>query len=177
VTKQETSTGGKSNLYLLQKSLFSFEEWLEIESRECLELFFAALDLQPYATKLKNSSPQGAKPINRGAILRALLAAPLEGISTFTKLYKRLGSDLRFRYQCGFRLDESAPSIATLSRVFNAVVDKDLAKELFIDLVSRCKDSGVIDGTHLAIDSTAIGAYEKKQPKSRSLGGHTRSCL
>ncbi|GMA60231.1 hypothetical protein GCM10025859_06710 [Alicyclobacillus fastidiosus] len=100
------------------------------------------------------------KPINRESILRALLAAPLEGISTFTKLHKRLDSDLRFRYQCGFRLDELAPSIATLSRVFNAVVDKDLAKELFIDLVSQCEDSGIIDGTHLAIDSTAIGAYE-----------------
>lgn len=54
----------------------TFEEWLEIEPSERLELFFAALDLQPYATKLRNSSPQGAKPINREAILRALLAAP-----------------------------------------------------------------------------------------------------
>jgi Transposase domain (DUF772) len=92
------------------------------------------LDLQPYDAKLKNSSPQGAKPINRETILRALLVAPLEGISTFTKLQKNLESDLRFRYQCRFRLDELAPSIATLNRVFNAVVDKDLAKELFVDL-------------------------------------------
>ncbi|GEO27601.1 transposase [Alicyclobacillus acidoterrestris] len=155
-------------MYLLQKSLFSFEEWLEIEPSERLELFFSALELQSYAAKLRNSSPQGAKPINREAVLRALLAAPLEGISTFTKLHKRLVSDLRFRYQCGFRLDEPAPSIATLSRVFKAVVDKDLAKALFIDLVSQCKEAGIIDGSHLAIDSTAVGAYEKKQPKSRS---------
>lgn len=155
-------------MYLLQKSLFSFEQWLEIESNERLELFFSALDLYPYAAKLRNSSPQGAKPIDREAILRAFLAAPLEGISTFTRLHKRLNSDLRFRYQCGFRLDELAPSIATLSRVFNAVVDSGLAKELFIDLVNQCKESGIIDGSHLAIDSTAIGSYEKKQPKSRS---------
>ena len=123
-------------MYLLQKSLFSFEKWLEIDPNERLEPYFSALDLQPYVAKLRNPSPQGAKPINRDAILRALLAAPLEGISTFTRLHKRLHSDLRFRYQCGFRLDEPAPSIATLSRVFNAVVDKSLAKELFIDLVS-----------------------------------------
>ena len=160
--------GGKSHLYLLQKSLFSFEDWLEIEPSERLELFFAALDLRPYAAKLTNSSPQGAKPINREAILRALLAAPLEGVSTFTRLQKRLESDLRFRYQCGFRLTESAPSIATLSRVFKAVVEKNLAKALFVDLVSQCKEAGILDGSHLAIDSTAIGAYEKKQPKSRS---------
>ncbi|GMA60230.1 hypothetical protein GCM10025859_06700 [Alicyclobacillus fastidiosus] len=48
-------------MYLLQKSLFSFEQWLEIEPSERLELFFSALDLQPYAAKLRNSSPQGAK--------------------------------------------------------------------------------------------------------------------
>jgi IS5 family transposase len=106
-------------LYLLQKSLFSFESWLEIESSERLELFFSALDLQPYAAKLRSSSHQGAKPINREAILRALLAAPLEGISTFTRLHERLVKDIRFRYQCGFRLDEPAPSISTLSRVFS----------------------------------------------------------
>lgn len=153
---------------MANESLFSFEQWLEIESNERLELFFSALYLFPYAAKLRNALPQGAKPINREAILRAFLAAPLEGISTFTRLHKRLKSDLRFRYQCGFRLDEPAPSIATLSRVFNAVVDSGLAKKLFIDLVSQCKESGIIDGAHLVIDSTAIGAYEKKQPKSRS---------
>lgn len=155
-------------MYLLQKSLFSFEQWLEIEPSERLELFFSAVDLQPYTARLGNSSPQGAKPINREAILRALLAAPLEGISTFTRLHKRLDSDLRFRYQCGFRFAETAPSIATLSRVFKAVVEKGLAKALFVDLVSQCKEAGIINGSHLAIDSTAIGAYEKKQPKSCS---------
>lgn len=89
-------------------------------------------------------------------------------MSTFTRLHKRLESDLRFRYLCGFRLIESAPSIATLSRVFKAIVEKDLAKALFVDVVSQCKESGIIDGSHLAVDSTAIGAHEKKQPKSRS---------
>ena len=145
-------------MYLLQKPLFSFEQWLEIESSERLNLFFAALDLEPYANKLTSASPHGAKPIHREAILRALLAAPLEGISTFTRLHQRLDRDLRFRYQCGFRLDERAPSIATLSRVFQVVVEKELAKDLFIDLVSQCRESGIIDGDHIAIDSTAIGA-------------------
>ncbi|GMA66143.1 hypothetical protein GCM10025859_65850 [Alicyclobacillus fastidiosus] len=147
-------------MYLLQKSLFSFESWLEIEPSERLELFFSALDLQPYAAKLRSSSPQGAKPINREAILRALLASPFEGISTFTRLHTRLDTDLRFRYQCGFRLDETAPSIATLSRVFAAITEQGLAKELFIDLVNQCREADVIDGSHLAIDSTAISAYE-----------------
>lgn len=155
-------------MYLLQKPLFSFEQWLEIDSPKRLELFFSTLDLRPYAAQLTSPSPRGAKPINREAILRALLAAPLEGISTFTALHQRLQSDIRFRYQCGFRLDEPGPSVSTFSRVFAQLTEKGLARELFVHLVSQCREAGIIDGNHLAIDSTAISAYEKKQPKSRS---------
>ncbi|SDW06365.1 Transposase [Alicyclobacillus hesperidum] len=155
-------------MYLLQPSLFSFEDWLEIESSDRLPLFFGVLNLQPYTSKLRKQSPQGAKPINREAILRALLAAPLEGISTFTRLHERLARDIRFRYQCGFRIDEAAPSVSTLSRVFAAIVEMNLAEKLFIDLVSQCKEANIIDGRHLAVDSAGVKSYEKKQPKSRS---------
>ncbi|GLG01815.1 hypothetical protein Alches_18550 [Alicyclobacillus hesperidum subsp. aegles] len=62
--------------------------------------------------------------------MRAFLAAPLEGIAAFTQLHRRLESDLRFRYQCGFSLHEPAPSVSTLSRVFKAIVDKGVAATL-----------------------------------------------
>ncbi|MFD1906647.1 transposase [Paenibacillus rhizoplanae] len=67
---------------------------------------------------MRNPSPRGADGHCRQGILRALLAAPLENIDTFTGLARRLEFDLRFRYQCGLRLDIPAPSISTLSRVF-----------------------------------------------------------
>lgn len=76
--------------------------------------------------------------------------------------------DLRFRYQCGLRLGRRAPSIATLSLVFAELTTKGLVKRLFEDLVTRCKEEGIIDGSHVAIDSAAIHAYEKKQPKRKS---------
>jgi len=131
--------GAKSNVYVRQSSLFSFEQWLEIEPSERRVRFFSALDLSSYAAKLRSSTPQGAKPISREAILRAFLVAPLEGISTFTQLHRRLESDLRFRYQCGFSLHEPVPSVSTLSRVFQAIVDKGVEATLFADLVRRCR--------------------------------------
>lgn len=155
-------------LYILQESLFSFEELQKLESKERLPIFFSALDLRPYAKELRSRSPRGADGHCRQGILRALLAAPLENISTFTGLHRRLDMDLRFRYQCGLRLDREAPSVATLSRVFADLTSKDLAKRLFEDLVTRCKQEGIIDGSHVAIDSAAIHAYEKKQPKRKS---------
>lgn len=93
--------------------------------------------------------------------------APLEGISQFTGLHLRLTSDLRFRYQYGFPIDRPVPSIATLSRVFVQIVTKNLAEKRFYDLVMQCRAEEIITGTTIAIDSTAIDAYERKQPKSR----------
>lgn len=153
-------------MYILQQNLFSFEQWLEIESEDRLELFFSALDLRPYVKKL--SSARGRKGHNREAILRALLAAPFENISEFTALRNRLIKDIRFRYQCGFELAKKVPSISTFSRVFSQITEKGIAETLFNDLVQQCRDEGIIVGSIIAIDSTAIDAYEKKQPKSKS---------
>ncbi|MNJ39806.1 Transposase DDE domain protein [compost metagenome] len=133
-----------------------------------MPIFFSALDLRPYAKELRSHSPRGAEGHCRQGILRALLAAPLENMDTFSGLHRRLDMDLRFRYQCGLRLDRKAPSIATLSRVFTELTNKGLAKRLFEDLVTRCKQEGIIDGSHVAMDSAAIHAYEKKQPKRKS---------
>nr|WP_223275749.1 transposase [Paenibacillus elgii] len=133
-----------------------------------LPIFFSALDLRPYGKELRSRSPRGAEGHCRQGILRALLAAPLENIDTLSGLHRRLDMDLRFRYQCGFRLDRAAPSVATLSRVFAELTRKDLARRLFEDLVAVCKKEGIIDGSHVVIDSAAIHAYEKKQPKRKS---------
>ncbi|AZK45172.1 transposase [Paenibacillus lentus] len=155
-------------MYILQESLFSFEELQKLEFKDRLPIFFSALDLRPYAKELRSHSPRGADGHCRQGILRALLAAPLENMDTFSGLHRRLDMDLRFRYQCGLRLDRKAPSIATLSRVFTELTNKGLAKRLFEDLVTRCKQEGIIDGSHVAMDSAAIHAYEKKQPKRKS---------
>jgi IS5 family transposase len=158
---------GEVTMYILQQSLFSFEELQKMASKDRLPIFFSALDLRPYAKELRSCSPQGADGHCRQAILRALLVSPLEGIDTFTALNHRLDVDLRFRYQCGFSIEKPAPSISTLSRVFSQITEKNLAERLFVDLVEQCKNEGIINGNHVAIDSTAIHSYEKKQPKSR----------
>jgi hypothetical protein len=51
--------------------------------------------------------------------------------------------------------------------VFGLITKKGLAKQLFYDLVQQCYDEEIIIGETIAIDSTAIDAYEKKKPKSK----------
>ncbi len=126
------------------------------------------MGLRPYAKQLRSSAPQGASGHCRQAILRAFLVAPMEGICKFTALHERLQKDLCFRYQCGFPLNKGVPSVSVLSRVFANMVKKQIAEQLFNDLVSSCQTKGLMATQHLAIDSTAIKAYERKQPKEKS---------
>ncbi|AEJ42342.1 transposase IS4 family protein [Alicyclobacillus acidocaldarius subsp. acidocaldarius Tc-4-1] len=51
--------GAKSNVYIRQTWLFSFDEWMEIDPSERRERFFSALDLSPYAANLRSSTPKG----------------------------------------------------------------------------------------------------------------------
>ena len=96
------------------------------------------------------------------------MIAILEGINTFTGLCCRLDSDFRLRYYCGFRLTPRAPSVSAFSRLFKQVVEKNLAEQLFYDRAEACRKEGNIKGDNIAIDSSAIDAYEKKQPKLSS---------
>jgi transposase, IS5 family len=132
-----------------------------------LPLFFSVLDLQPYVQELSRPSSQGAQGYPREAILRAFLVSPLERICTFTQLHKRLASDIRFRWQCGFSIDAGIPSVATLSRVFKKIVKKRIAERLFNSLVRECQQEDLIDGSHIAIDSCGIIAYEGKRATSK----------
>ena len=137
-------------MYILQQVLFSFEDLMELELKERLPLFFSALDLRPIIKKLRSNSPQGAKGFPKDAILRALLAAPLVGLSTFTGLVERLESDIKFRYQCGFGVGR-VPSVATFSRVFQKITETKAMDELFTVLVNECRERGIINGEIIAL--------------------------
>ncbi|BFH65233.1 hypothetical protein PAJ34TS1_58250 [Paenibacillus azoreducens] len=57
-------------MYILQESLFSFEELQKLESKERLPIFFSFLDLRPYAKDLRSPSPRGADGHCREGVLR-----------------------------------------------------------------------------------------------------------
>ncbi|MGG1880658.1 transposase [Paenibacillus cisolokensis] len=84
-----------------------------------------------------------------------------------TGLHHRLDTDLRFRYQCGLSLDRKALSIATLSRVFADLTKKNLAKQLFYNLVKRCRQEG--HRRQPRCDRQRCDpCYEEKKPKRKS---------
>ncbi|SEN73608.1 hypothetical protein SAMN04487895_102394 [Paenibacillus sophorae] len=52
-------------MYILQESLFSFEELQKMESKERLPIFFGTLDLRPYAKELKFNILRSSQLIKR----------------------------------------------------------------------------------------------------------------
>ncbi|MEK5026882.1 transposase [Paenibacillus sp. FSL M7-1046] len=77
-------------------------------------------------------------------------------------MQRRLEFDLRFCYQCGLRLYRLTPATSTISRVFADLTRKGIAQRLFEDLVTEFQEAGLMDGTQVAIDSTASTPMRKK---------------
>ena len=117
---------------IIKESLFSFEELLKMPSKERLPIFFSSRDLRPYAKELRSRSPRGADGHCRQGILRALLAAPLEGIATLTALHHRLSTDLRFRYQGCVPSSGGNSTIETEIDITSAMPPPQSADETFV---------------------------------------------
>lgn len=166
-------------MYLLQPSLFSFEELLKFEPETRLQKVLSVLDLSPALIVVKRAVV-GPKGHSIGPMIRALVAKQLEQIPTVAALVKRLSKDLQFRHQCGFSLSKSIPSEATFSRLIKKLAATDevnktnsVLQEIFDNLVKNAKDMGLIDTECIALDSSKIDAYEKARPKKDLQGDKT----
>jgi len=144
-----------------QNMLFPFETLMQYEEPTRLSKVLQEIDLTPIL-KLVTGDPhrRGPKGYHIEAVVNAYIARLLYGIPTVAKLVERLKSDIRLRYDCGFPWNK-APSTATFSRVFQRLAKSELANRLFQHHVGLAKQAGLITGEAIAIDSTAIQAYEK----------------
>lgn len=98
-------------------------------------------------------------------MLRALLAMKIYSIPTVILLIERLKSDLKFRYSCGFSLSGRIPSEATFSRFLARLTNEQSLYQLFLELVEKGRELGIIGCINLVVNSTDVSAYEKKRPK------------
>lgn len=163
-TKIPKKEGGEANLNVLQNPLFSFEEILSLEPNERLQKIFMILDDLPfhdYQTTIR----RGPKGYSSKLMLRTLLAMKIYSIPTVVLLIERLNSDFKFRYSCGFSLSGRIPSEATFSRFLARLAENESLYQLFLSVVEKGRQLGIIDSEILVIDSTAIDSYEKKCPK------------
>lgn len=158
-------------MYILQPSLFSFEELLKAEPETRLQKVLLNIDLSPALNVVKRAAV-GPKGYFIGSMINALVAKHLEQIPTVAALVKRLSNDIKFRFQCGFSLSDPIPSESTFSRLIKKLATTDetnktksVLQEIFDNLVKGARDMGLIDSECVAIDSSQIDAYERTRPK------------
>jgi len=165
---QKTKHRGVILIYIRQQCLFSFEELIKFQPETKLSMVFKTLDLSKVVGGLQKKSKSGPKGYDPENILRALLAKRLENIKYTKTLVERLKSDPVFRYTCGFPVASRIPSEATFSRFTKILSDKLGSLEAILEeLVVRAKELGIIDGEHIAIDTSKLDSYDASVPRSR----------
>jgi len=153
-------------MYILQPSLFSFDELMKYEPETRLQKIFFTLDLQPLLDRLPKADA-GRNGYCTSDLIRALIAKQIEGIPCVKRLVERLKTDPVFRYVCGFKVIGSTPSESTFSRLIQRLSQNESLFEFFNSLVQRAITAGVVEGNTIALDSSEIDAYEKPLPKKK----------
>lgn len=163
-------------MYIRHQPLFSFETLQEYQPKSRLALLFESLDLHPCVKEFPAKSIRGPKGFSYSAMLRALLAKQLFQIPTFSLLVERLERDLSFAYDCGFRICDARPFVATFSRFYQRIIQTGALGKLFESLVSQAIEKNIIQADVVAIDASQINAYEKARLKKQLADVESRCC-
>jgi len=155
-------------MYIRQECFLSFDEIIKYQPETKLQSVLAELDFDILTNELAKPEhrrgPKGHEPL---PLLYSLVALQLEKIKNIKGLVQRLHSDPIFRYNCGFNVLDVPPSESTFSRFLDKIAASEALEEEFKLLALKAKDLGIIDGSHVAIDSTEIKAFEKSRPSSK----------
>lgn len=153
-------------MYIRQTCLFSFEEIMNFQQETKLELILAQINISPLVAALsKQSHLRGPKGYRVAPMIYALIAKQILRISTTSELVRQLKENPVLRYNCGFEVLSKVPSEATFSRFADKLAESDALLKLFGDLVVHAKELGIVDGSHISIDSTKVDAFEASKPK------------
>ncbi|NIR50360.1 transposase [candidate division KSB1 bacterium] len=140
-----------------QHLLFSVQDCLDVKPLESFQLLFEHL----HQFQLTHTKATGRKPIQREAILQALIFKSLKSISTLTELRRELHDNPSAALCCGFDIRKPIPSVERFSAFLRETENKELA-HIRNQLVHQLIELSIIDGKYSAIDSCPILANVKE---------------
>src|SRR6266498_5565605 len=95
----------------------------------------------------------GRPSIDPIVLVKLMVAAALEGISSARELCRVAGLRLDLRRFLGYGFHERLPAHQTLSHAqTRRFVDGALFERLFLRSLDLCKQHGLVEGTHLSVD-------------------------
>ncbi|WP_342563863.1 transposase [Paenibacillus sp. FSL R7-0345] len=152
-----------------QEELFSFEELLQMRPEDKYSQIFEHLNLAPVLHVLRKKNHRGRpQELNLPAMIYSLLISKMEGIEFVSSLVRRLKHSEEFRVQCRFTGSNPIPSKASYSRLISALEQTGMLEQLQDSLVLSAMEEGFITGTHLAVDSSIVEAWDCQFSESAS---------
>ncbi|CAM4524470.1 MAG: transposase [Paenibacillus macerans] len=134
---------------------------MEMRPEDKYSQIFEHLDLAPVMQALSKPKRRGRKEeLNYPAMVYSLLIAKMEGIEFVSSIIKRLESSEEFRIQCRFTGSDRIPSESTYSRLNLALQQKGLLEQVLDRLVRAAHAEGFLTGAHIAVDSSAVEAWD-----------------
>ncbi|MGG6313677.1 transposase [Paenibacillus macerans] len=152
-----------------QGELFSFKELLQMQPEDKYSQIFEHLNLAPVMQSLRKKHGRGRpEELNVPAMIYSLLIAKMEGVEYVSSLVRRLKSSEEFRVQCRFTGSNRIPSEASYSRLIHALQQNGLLEKLQDRLVLSAMEEGFVSGTHIAVDSSIVEAWDCQFSESAS---------
>ncbi len=115
-----------------------------------------------YATK-------GRKSIDPVTLIKMLLIGYLYGIKSERQLVEDVQLNIAYRWFCGLELSDKVPEHSLFSqnrrRRFH---DNTLFKDVFNQIIVKCKEQGIVTGENVVSDGSFIPANVSGNSKARA---------
>ncbi len=111
-------------------------------------------------------SGTGRPSIDPEVLVRLLLIGYLYGITSERRLMDDVRMHLAYRWFTGLGFDQTIPDHSTVSKNRHGRFRQSgVFREVFEEIVRRCLAAGLVDGRHLSVDGTLVGADASAQTR------------
>lgn len=119
----------------------------------CVSFSFIYDLLSPYYSEVGRPS---IDPVN---MFKMLLVGYLYGIKSERRLVQEIQLNIAYRWFCGFEFGDKIPDHSTFSKTrIRKWNDSQLFSKVFIEIVRRCIEQGLVDGKEMVADGSYIPA-------------------
>ena len=132
----------------------------QIPEDHLLRLIDRYVDLSFVRERLKSFySSTGRPSIDPEVLLRLLLVGDLDGVTSERRLLEEVRMHLAYRWFVRLGLEQEIPDHSTFSKNRHGRFRQSgVFREVFEEIVRRCLEAGLVEGEHLAVDGTMVGA-------------------
>jgi transposase len=101
----------------------------------------------------------GRPSIDPEVLIKMLLVGYIFGITSERKLCEEVNMHMGYRWFVGLNLQDKVPDHSTFSKNrHERFKESGIFQDIFDEIVRRCIDMGLIDGTHISVDGTLVKA-------------------